>query len=768
LREALKNRVLILDGAYGTEFMKRGYTDDTPGDILNLEAPEMVFALQREYVKAGADIILTNTFNANVIKMKRFSLGEDTVEGIIREGVRIAREAAKGEAYILGDIGPTGEFLPPVGKASYGELYEAFLHQARIMVDSGVDGIILETFSDILELKMAVRAVRDVSEDIFLIAHLTFDESGRTLTGSDPLVFATVMQDLKVDALGINCQLVPQKMLPIFEELARNTDKMLVVEPEAGRKGLEISPEEFAQSAEDFWEAGANIIGACCGSTPDHIRFLKERLGDRAPVERASFSPQALAGAMDVAFLSPFLVVGENMNPAGRKKLRKAIEEKDIDYVLDVLRKQMDAGVKVVDVNFGVEQLVDPDFAKTVVLKASYELGAVLSLDVQSPGMLEELMKVYPGRPLVNSSTVAREELEAKAGIVKRYGGMLVLLAMEKDVEEEPFRRLEKAKKGMKILESIGLDKDRVFIDPLVLSKGAGKDPMDTLETIRLLKAEGYKTIAGISNVSFGLPHRKEHNACFLTMAIAYGLDAAIVNPLSDKTREALKFSLFLLKDMPFEERSDEEIGDELVEAMIRGEEQRVVDHVGKMLEEIPPLELIDRVLKPAMEKVGKLYEEKKIYLPHLLLAAQTAKRAFDVPLKYLEQSEDAGRTFIICTVKGDIHDIGKGIVAAVVKASGFRVKDLGVDVPSERIVEEVEREKPLALGLSAMMTTTVGRILEVAEMLRSKNIHLPILVGGASVDERIAKQANAYYCRNATEAVKTLEKLLNLNITNT
>jgi len=713
----LKNRVLILDGAYGTEFMKRGYTDDTPGDILNLEAPEMVFALQREYVKAGADIILTNTFNANVIKMKRFSLGEDTVEGIIREGVRIAREAAKGEAYILGDIGPTGEFLPPVGKASYGELYEAFLHQARIMVDSGVDGIILETFSDILELKMAVRAVRDVSEDIFLIAHLTFDESGRTLTGSDPLVFATVMQDLKVDALGINCQLVPQKMLPIFEELARNTDKMLVVEPEAGRKGLEISPEEFAQSAEDFWEAGANIIGACCGSTPDHIRFLKERLGDRAPVERASFSPQALAGAMDVAFLSPFLVVGENMNPAGRKKLRKAIEEKDIDYVLDVLRKQMDAGVKVVDVNFGVEQLVDPDFAKTVVLKASYELGAVLSLDVQSPGMLEELMKVYPGRPLVNSS---------------------------------------------------GLDKDRVFIDPLVLSKGAGKDPMDTLETIRLLKAEGYKTIAGISNVSFGLPHRKEHNACFLTMAIAYGLDAAIVNPLSDKTREALKFSLFLLKDMPFEERSDEEIGDELVEAMIRGEEQRVVDHVGKMLEEIPPLELIDRVLKPAMEKVGKLYEEKKIYLPHLLLAAQTAKRAFDVPLKYLEQSEDAGRTFIICTVKGDIHDIGKGIVAAVVKASGFRVKDLGVDVPSERIVEEVEREKPLALGLSAMMTTTVGRILEVAEMLRSKNIHLPILVGGASVDERIAKQANAYYCRNATEAVKTLEKLLNLNITNT
>lgn len=766
LKEVVKEKVLILDGAYGTEFYRRGYRGEVPADVLNIEDPEMVLTLQKEYVEAGADILLTNTFNSNPLKMKKFGFDLSDVEKFIKSGVEIASKASAGKTFILGDIGPTGEFLEPVGKASHDEIYETFRFQAKTLIESGVDGIILETFSDILELKIAVRAVRAISPDIFLIAHLTFDESGRTLTGSDPSVFASVFQDLPVDALGMNCQLVPEKLLPIFQELAGQTDKFLVVEPEGGSKDLSVGPDEFASYAESFWESGVNIIGGCCGTTPEHIKALKLRLGERKHLSRelTKTVSDTLAGVQSIVVVSQPLAIGERFNPSGRKKLRNAIEKKDLEYALDLLRKQLDAGADIVDVNFGVEQLVDPQFAKKVVLRASYELGAVLSLDVQNPEFLEELLKVYPGRAIINSSTAKDEDLKVKVELAKEYGGLLVLLPMKEKIPRTSQERLEIAFEALKKAEEIGLEKSRIILDPLVLPLGAGNNPKVTLETLELLKKKGFRTTAGISNVSFGLPDRSATNAAFLVMSMLKGLDLPIIDVLDETVFSMFKASKTLLYGISSLSGPQPLVdGEDLVELMIKGRETEVKEMVEKALETMEAMDVLEKILRPAMEKIGRLYEERKIYLPHLLLAAQVAKRAFAIPLNMLESSEGSGKTFVIATVKGDIHDIGKGIVAAVVRGSGYRVLDLGTDVPSEKIVEVVEEEKPLAIGLSAMMTTTVGRIGEVVELLKKKGLKVPVLAGGASVNEKIAEKLGVdYYCRNASDAVKVLSTLRN------
>ncbi|RKX43974.1 MAG: 5-methyltetrahydrofolate--homocysteine methyltransferase [Thermotogae bacterium] len=766
LRDIIKERVLILDGAYGTEFYRRGYKGEVPVDVLNIENPQMVLQLQREYVEAGADLLLTNTFNSNPLKMRRFGFSASDVEKLIKTGVKNAQRASAGKSFVLGDIGPTGEFLEPVGRATYGEIYDAFLFQAKVLIESGVDGIILETFSDILELKIAARAVRQVSSDIFLIAHLTFDEQGRTLTGSDPAVLAVVFQDLPVDALGINCQLVPEKLLPVFQELARQTKKFLVVEPEGGSKGFIVSPEEFASFAESFWEVGANVIGGCCGTTPEHIRALKLHLGERRPIagEQETSSAIAVAGVQNVLVLSHPLSIGERFNPSGKKRLRKAIEEQDVKYSLELLRKQLDAGADLLDVNFGVEQLVNPEFAQRVVLRASYELGAVLSIDVQGKELLEKLLKVYPGRAIVNSTTAKGEDLTTKAELVKEYGGLLVLLPMRDKIPKSSKERLKIALDALRKLKFVGIERSRIILDPLVLPLGAGNDPMITLNTLELFKKEGLWTTAGVSNVSFGLPNRSGTNAAFLAMAMLKGLDLPIIDVLDENVLSIFEASKMILYGVSskYKLRSLES-DNRLAELMIKGRESEVSEIVKKALQKMEPLEVVDKLLRPAMETIGQLYEDRKIYLPHLLLAAQIAKKAFALPLSMLEDSKESGTTFVIATVKGDIHDIGKGIVAAVVRGSGYRVVDLGVDVPSEKIVETVEKEKPLALGLSAMMTTTIGRIGEVISLLKEKKIVVPVLAGGASVNEKVAaKMGVDHYCRNASDAVKVLASLRN------
>ncbi|RKX48987.1 MAG: 5-methyltetrahydrofolate--homocysteine methyltransferase, partial [Thermotogae bacterium] len=409
LRRILEERILLLDGAYGTEFIKTGLKGGSPPEILNVEKPEMVLDLQKRYVMAGADILMTNTFGAIPMKLAKHGL-EGLFEDIVRNAIRIARKASRGKTLVFGNLGPSGELPEPMGNGNFDIFYENFRKVVEIMLEEGVDGFILETFSDILELKAAVYAVRDLSEDVFVIAHLTFDERGRTLTGTDPKNFALTFEDLDVDALGMNCTLGPEEMLPVFQELSKYTSKYLSVEPNAGMPQIvdgktiyPVGPEEFAAYVDSFWESGVNILGGCCGTTPKHISLLKRTLGRRAPVERTPKKVFAVTSPSNLVDFEDFVVVGERINPAGRKKLWKAMLNEDMTVVEKEAKEQVENGARILDVNFGVERSISSNFAKIVVERLSYT-SAPLSLDVQSADLIEELMKVYPGRPLLNSS----------------------------------------------------------------------------------------------------------------------------------------------------------------------------------------------------------------------------------------------------------------------------------------------------------------------------------------------------------------------------
>lgn len=765
LRRILEERILLLDGAYGTEFIKTGLKGGIPSEILNVEKPEMVLDLQKRYVMAGADILITNTFGAIPMKLAKHGL-EGLFEDIVRNAIRIARKASRGKTLVFGNLGPSGELPEPMGNGNFDIFYENFRKVVEIMLEEGVDGFILETFSDILELKAAVYAVRDLSEDVFVIAHLTFDERGRTLTGTDPKNFALTFEDLDVDALGMNCTLGPEEMLPVFQELSKYTSKYLSVEPNAGMPQIvdgktiyPVGPEEFAAYVDSFWESGVNILGGCCGTTPKHISLLKRILGRRAPVERTPKKVFAVTSPSNLVDFEDFVVVGERINPAGRKKLWKAMLNEDMTVVEKEAKEQVENGARILDVNFGVERSISSNFAKIVVEKLPYT-SAPLSLDVQSVDLIEELMKVYPGRPLLNSSRAVHDEIEERVRILKKYGGILVILAMEEHVPRDFDDRKKAIEKALRILEDLCFDTNRIIIDPVVLPLGAGGKAVDVLKTIEYVKNLGFKTILGLSNISFGLPDRSSYNAAFLVMAIERGLDSAIMNPLDDALMKIMEASLVILgkKEPP---KKNVKTDNEILDIILSGKTERLLEIVKNMVDNgATPMDVVEKHLRPAMEEVGRLYDKGKIFLPQLIVASQTAVPSFEfLESKMVGQSGD--KAFVIATVRGDIHDIGKNIVASVVKSSGYKVIDLGKDVPNEKIVEAVERYKPVALGLSAMMTTTVLRIREIVEELKRRNLRVPVIVGGASLNENLSKELGAdFYARSATDVVRFLKEI--------
>ena len=765
LRRILEERILLLDGAYGTEFIKTGLKGGNPPEILNVEKPEMVLDLQKRYVMAGADILITNTFGAIPMKLAKHGL-EGLFEDIVRNAIRIARKASRGKTLVFGNLGPSGELPEPMGNGNFDIFYENFRKVVEIMLEEGVDGFILETFSDILELKAAVYAVRDLSEDVFVIAHLTFDERGRTLTGTDPKNFALTFEDLDVDALGMNCTLGPEEMLPVFQELSKYTSKYLSVEPNAGMPQIvdgktiyPVGPEEFAAYVDSFWESGVNILGGCCGTTPKHISLLKRILGRRAPVERTPKKVFAVTSPSNLVDFEDFVVVGERINPAGRKKLWKAMLNEDMTVVEKEAKEQVENGARILDVNFGVERSISSNFAKIVVEKLPYT-SAPLSLDVQSVDLIEELMKVYPGRPLLNSSRAVHDEIEERVRILKKYGGILVILAMEEHVPRDFDDRKKAIEKALRILEDLCFDTNRIIIDPVVLPLGAGGKAVDVLKTIEYVKNLGFKTILGLSNISFGLPDRSSYNAAFLVMAIERGLDSAIMNPLDDALMKIMEASLVILgkKEPP---KKNVKTDNEILDIILSGKTERLLEIVKNMVDNgATPMDVVEKHLRPAMEEVGRLYDKGKIFLPQLIVASQTAVPSFEfLESKMVGQSGD--KAFVIATVRGDIHDIGKNIVASVVKSSGYKVIDLGKDVPNEKIVEAVERYKPVALGLSAMMTTTVLRIREIVEELKRRNLRVPVIVGGASLNENLSKELGAdFYARSATDVVRFLKEI--------
>jgi len=760
----LKERVLMLDGSYGAEFIRKKGEDPGVPDLLNLTDPDLVLEVHSGYVRAGADILLTNTFGATPVKLK--SSGIEDQERIVRDAVKLARKAAGSETIVLGDIGPTGLLPYPLGEGTFDLFYDNFSRTASIMIDEGVDGIILETFSDIQELKAAVLAVRGISEEVFLTAMMTFDRSGRTLTGTDPRNFAVTMGDLEVDALGINCSLGPEEMIPVFQELAAHSNKPLFVEPNAGLPIMSgegtiypVGPEEFSKYCETFLEAGANVVGGCCGTHWGHISVLRRTIGDRPPAERETRKISAVTSPLNMITFDDFVVIGERVNPAGRKRLREAMEGGDLDLVMEEAGKQAASGARVLDVNFGHESSIPLDLMERAVLRIAYELGTPVSLDVQTVEVLERLMRIYPGRPLVNSSSVEEGDLEKKLDLIRRYGGMLIVLAMGREVPRSGKDRIGAVEGALLSIVRKGIEPERIVFDPIVLSLGAGNDPRDTLEALGWMTAEGLLSVCGLSNLSFGLPDRTFYNASFLSMAVERGLSSAIMNPLDETLSGMLRSSLVVAGrgELP---KADVGVEDEFVRCLLEGKEKDAFSITGKLLKEKDALRVLEEDLKPAMETVGSLYSRGKVFLPQLILAAQTSRSCFEEVEKRLPKG--AGKeTFVIATVQGDIHDIGKNIAAAVIRSSGYDVIDLGKDVPAAKILEEVRNRRPVALGLSAMMTTTAGRIGEIVKGLRDEGLDVRVIAGGASLNDKVVAEMGAdLYADDVVKAVNFLKQL--------
>ncbi len=760
--QMLNERVLFLDGAYGTEFFKRGFRELI--ELLNISKPEVVEKLQRDYIQAGADILLTNTFSANRMKLKAHGF-ETEFEKINHRAVQIAKSVSAGRL-VFGDISSTGSFVEPFGEISFDQAYETFKEQASVLIEAGVDGIIIETMSDLKELKAAILAVRDLSDDIPLIAHMTFEEDGKSVTGTSVEIFATLMNDLDVDVVGINCSLEPKQMLSVFSKLAKYCKKPLSVEPNAGKPVLEngklsyrTTPEEFAIYMADFVQLGANIVGGCCGTGPDHIKVMTRYIGTQKPKKREVTNVQYLSSRTILKPIDPFLIIGERINASGKKKLQAQIQQKDFSGVLTLAHQQEEEGCTAIDVNFGIEKLLSKEHFQQAIIQLDRHSCLPVSFDIQNLNFLDAAMREYVGRGLINSAFARQDHLIERINLLKRYGGLLIVLAMEKDVPKTAQERFQLVLKAVKILQEHKVELDRVYFDPLVLPIGAKNDYHTTLETINLIHKAGLKSSIGLSNLSFGMPNREYINAAFLALCIENGLSAAILNSKEILTMNILQGALSLQgKELV---RPSDVPQDPLVDLIIKGQKEQLMSIVQELLKQHDPLYISQQILAEAMKKIGMLYANGSIYLPHLILAAETVQPAFDYLNNLLGESQIKLGKVLLATVQGDIHDIGKKIVATVLRSGGFEVNDLGKDVSAERILMECKKYKPDIVGLSAMMTTTVGQVKEVADLLRSENINVFLLAGGASMNQQLADRFGVMYAKDAVQALELCKKLV-------
>ena len=759
----LKKKILLLDGGYGTRFFEMGY-GGMPSESLNIKHPESVLLLHREYVEAGAGILLANTFGGNRLKLTESNL-QDRIAEINTEGIRLARRAAQSasdrDVLVFGNLSSTGCLPSPSGDGSFFQCRDAFAEQAAILAEAGCDGLIVETMTDIKELKAAVIGIREVLPEMPLIAHMAFAEDGTSLTGASVEIFAAVMDDLDVDVLGMNCLVGPDKMLAPFRRLASRTNKPLSAEPNAGdphfdgkETRYEMDALAFSLFAEEFQELGVSIFGGCCGTTPEHIRSVGAVLRKAKAHPRSVEKRQTLASRTTFYDVGAFTVIGERINPTGRPLLKESQRHCDWSVMLEEADAQSREGADILDVNFGVEKFFDADGIARAFIELDKACGMPLSLDIQTVDFLERALCEYPGRALINSSACDTDSLRAKIPLLKKYGGMLVLLAMDKDIAMTAEGRMEDVRRAVKIIEAEGIGSDRVFVDPLTLSIGARNDPEVTLAVIEQCRQEGIKTVVGLSNLSHGIPNRSGVNAAFLSRAIDRGLSAAIMNT-GDAVTMPVLWGAKLLETGELEQRVEGSRLSPLVEALLGGKGSSVKQMVqSKLSEGVSPLEVSQVFLGGAMEEIGNLYEAKKIFLPHILFAAETAFPVFDGLNALIGTAHASRGKILIATVEGDIHDIGKNIVGTLLRAGGFEVVDLGKNVPAAVILSEAEKCAANMIGLSAMMTTTVGRIAEVVELMKQRGVNLPIVTGGASMNEELAGLFEVTYARNASDAL--------------
>ena len=809
-RELVKKGPVLLDGATGTNLQKAGMPVGVCPEQWILENSEVLIDLQKQYVEAGTDILFAPTFTASRIKLKEYGL-EDHLEEMNRKLVALSKEAAKGtNALVAGDLTMTGEQLYPLGDLMFEDLVDVYKEQAKIIAEAGADLFVVETMMSLQECRAAVLAIREVC-DLPVMVSLTYNEDGRTLYGTDPVTAVVVMQSLGADAVGMNCSTGPEAMLEPIAKMAEYAAIPLLAKPNAGMPELidgqtvfNVEPEEFAEVGKKLVEEGAAIIGGCCGTTPEHIRALKEAVKGipvKAPLQTKRRMLTSERKSVEITLDGRFMVIGERINPTGKKKLQAELKEGSLNLVRTMALEQEENGASILDINMGMNGIDEKEMMLRTIYEVTSTVDCPLCIDSSHVDIIEAALRIYPGRALINSISLEKEKFEKLLPIAKKYGAMFILLPLSD--EGLPKDSAEKHGIIRTIMDEavrIGMAKEDIIVDGLVATIGANPNAaLECFETFSYCKNElELPTACGLSNISFGLPERTYVNTAFLTMAIANGLTMAIANPSQELLMNAAFASDMLLNkkesDIHYIERMNflsekyagmervmvqktpagtsaaggeirkESTGSGVFQAVLKGNKEHVLEEVKKMLDGgAKPDEIINEHLIAAINEVGELFDKKKYFLPQLISSANTMKLAIEYLEPMLERSNtEAMATIVVATVEGDIHDIGKNLVVLMLKNYGYHVIDLGKDVPADVIVDTAMNEGAKVIGLSALMTTTMMRMKDVVELAKEKGCTAKIVIGGAAITESFSDEIGADgYSKDAAECVKLVERLL-------
>ncbi len=774
LRTALKNERLYFDGGFGTVIQSMGLQKGTPPEDWNLTNPQKISAVHKAYIDAGSNIITTNTFGVNCDKY-------DNYEELISSAVNCVKAAigSRSDIFIAFDIGPTGRMLKPLGDLDFEDAVKIFKKNVSAAAVCGVDCIIIETMSDAYETKAAVVAAKEASDLPILVTN-AYDKTGKLMTGADAKAMIALLEGLSVDAIGMNCSFGPDIMLKHIDDFCENCSVPLIANPNAGLPKVEngktvydITPDQFADYMTQLANKGVNILGGCCGTTPDHIRKTIEATKN-IPITKPTEKNKTVVSSYthSVEICNQPILIGERINPTGKSKLKEALRTNNLSYILNEGIRQADSGVHILDVNVGLPEINEAQMMCSVIKELQAVTDLPLQIDTSDPEVLEKSIRIYNGKALINSVNGEVQSMNAVFPLVKKYGGTVIALTMDKNgIPSTAEERVKIAERIAECAKEYGIQKKDLIIDPLCLTISSdSSSALITLKSVKLLSEAGFKTSLGVSNISFGLPAREKINTTFFAEALAIGLNCAIMNPFStammdvyyayralhgldDACLDYINYSSNVSE--PIKAAVTEETT--LSKAIIKGLKEDISRCISELLKTTKPLDIIDNHIIPALSEVGNDFEAKKLYLPQLLMSAECASSAFEILKMHIgKQNISNDKSVILATVKGDIHDIGKNIVKVLLESYGFLVYDLGRDVSPEAVLDCVKSTGCKLVGLSALMTTTVPSMAETIKLLQSKAKDVKVIVGGAVLNEEYAKTISAdAYCKDAMEAVK-------------
>lgn len=801
IKNELGKKILFFDGAMGTMLQKYGMSSGQLPELLNIENKEMILKIHTEYLEAGADILTTNTFGLNALKLEKtkYSVPEIAEAAIDLAKTAIKNFGAKTNKYVALDIGPSGKLLEPLGKLSFEDAYNLFKEVALCGEKYGADLIIIETLADTYEAKAAVLAAKE-NTNLPVFCTMTFDENGHTLTGADVVAMVALLEGLGADCIGINCGLGPVQIKNLYTTLKDYVSTPVIFQPNAGlpvydngQTRYDIDSDAFARHMLDFATMGASVLGGCCGTTPEHISKMVQLCKEIVPKPIINKDITIVSSYSDTVILGNGpKIIGERINPTGKKKFKEALKSDDIDYILDEALLQKEKGAHILDVNVGLPEIDEKDMMCKAVKAIQAILNIPLQLDSSSAEVLDAALRIYNGKALINSVNGKAEIMAEIFPLVKKYGGVVVALTLDEDgIPSSAEGRYKIAQKIIQTAATYGIDKKNIIIDPLTLTLSAQqKEAYETVKAVRMIKEGlGVKTVLGVSNISFGIPQREIMSSTFFAIALNAGLDGCIINPSSEAMMNVYRsfnalagfdencseyvnfysnYTTTLTPSAPTTQKADIKQDHEnltpLQQIIVKGLKDSSYNATHELLKTVKPMDIINNEVVTALDIVGKGYESGRLFLPQLMMSAETVKKAFEAIKEHLAKSGQTAAsrgTVVMATVKGDIHDIGKNIVTALLENYGYNVIDLGKDVPIDVIVKTVKDNNVKLVGLSALMTTTVTSMDETIKALRSNQCDCKVMVGGAVLNQEYADMIGAdFYGKDALASVAYANKL--------